>query len=587
MQGPVKVEERIAIFKHCDGESSVSDYMKKRILAVIVLYKLPAGQSPSLSTLLKAKQRVSPGALDLAIVLHDNTPGPVLMPELPNGVFYFHDGTNDGLAKAYNRALLMAIKHGYEWLLTLDQDTVLPEDTLRVLLHITDKLDQRLDVAAIAPQITSDGCAVSPNYFAGGGWPRWFPTAYTGIPECPIFAFNSASLLRVSALRQIGGYSPWFWFDNCDSYLYRRLAKYGKRVYVAGEIQVSHDFSMKDMHNRVSPDRYRAMLLAESAFWDLEMNCLAGLERTLRLAARMLKHWYRNDNPELRQITLAALLSRLVHSRKHRIAEWRGITEKRLGCAPETPFAQQSLRISVCMAAHNGSKFILPQLRSIAPQLSSKDEIVIVDDASRDDTLTLIRQFQRELLESEHAPRIVVLEQDQNLGLVRSFERTVRSATGDIVFLSDQDDLWVSGKVDTVIGEFSAHPETQLVATNFQLIDEHGQMVMKSSLLNHRRFSTSFFANLIHNQFQGATIAFRSSLVHSILPFPKGKLFLHDRWIGVCAILARVAIRYIDEPLILYRCHPNNITQPFSRWKQIRLRIELCGSLLRRAIYRV
>ena len=134
-----------------------------------------------------------------------------------------------------------------------------------------------------------------------------FLAGYRGVPSQQVFAFNSASLLRVSALRQVGGYSPWFWLDNSDSFLYRQLAKYAKRVFVEGRLQVIHSFSMMNMQRNVSPDRYQNILLAESAFWDLEMNSLAGSERTLRLIVRMFKHSRRHDSPALRQLTHSAL----------------------------------------------------------------------------------------------------------------------------------------------------------------------------------------------------------------------------------------------------------------------------------------
>jgi glycosyltransferase involved in cell wall biosynthesis len=553
----------------------------RRFLAVIVLYGMAPDESASYQSLLRARSQIGAEELDLTILLHDNSPIAVSRPTLPAGVFHHRDASNSGIARAYNNALTMALDCRYEWLLTLDQDTDLPENTLQIYLDAIRSLDARPDVAAIVPQIRAQGRIVSPNFFALGAWPRWFPSGYVGIPSQQVFAFNSASLLRVSALRQVGGYSPWFWLDNSDSFLYRQLAKYGKQVFIEGRLEVNHSFSMMNMQQNVSPDRYQTILLAESAFWDLEMNFLAGWDRTLRLVVRMFKHWRRRDSPVLRQLTRRALLLRLFRSRASRIARWRQATEQRFGAVPNAVAPSSRPKVSVCMAACNGEKYILPQLRSILPQLESGDEIIIVDDASVDDTPALVTGLMQTLADSMHAPRILLLRHTHNHGVVKTFDQAIRSATGDILFLSDQDDLWAPDKVQKVLGAFDKHPDAQIVATGFSVIDDQDRPVANSPLNANRKFSVSLAANFWHNQFQGAAIAFRSSFVQQILPFPTGRLFLHDRWIGARSILRKAETHFLDEPLLLYRQHPDNYTRRYSKAKQFLLRLQLFSDLVR------
>jgi hypothetical protein len=95
------------------------------------------------------------------------------------------------------------------------------------------------------------------------------------------------------------------------------------RVYVAGDIHVDHDFSLMDMANRVTLSRYRNIRLAESAFWDLEMGFLGGIERTVSLVRQALKHLFLHDTPELRFITYEFLKRRLFWSKKRRLAAWK------------------------------------------------------------------------------------------------------------------------------------------------------------------------------------------------------------------------------------------------------------------------
>ena len=404
-------------------EQSVnSGLMTRSVVAVIVLYATEIADCVSLRSLVHAAAQLPPGILKLRIHLHDNTPGRAADPScalhslcevsgFPLGmVSYRQDPQNSGLATAYNRALSIAHDEGHEWLLTLDQDTVLPADSLLTLLDTMALLDERPDVAAIVPQIRSGGRIVSPNWFLGGGWPRWFLPGYTGIPMQTTFAFNSGSVLRVAALMQAGGYSPWFWLDNSDANMYRQLAKLGKRVYVCGKMELAHDFSMQNMQQKVSPARYRTILLAESAFWDLERNAFAGMERTVRLAVRMVKHLLRRDRAELRRLTLDALRLRLFHSRRYRIARWREMTAPIIARFDKPDPRSARPKVSVCMATYNGHRFVREQLESIAAQLSGEDEIIIIDDQSKDATLRLLKQFRAELALKAGSPRILLSE---------------------------------------------------------------------------------------------------------------------------------------------------------------------------------
>jgi GT2 family glycosyltransferase len=567
--------------KSISMKNTPQDQSRRRILAVIVLYRLQPWDSASYQSLLLAKSQVSAESLDLAIVLYDNTPGSTLPKDLTPETRYVAAENNRGLAGAYNLSLDLALTENYDWMLTLDQDTHLPLDTFQSLLKILAELDGRPDVAAVVPEIHASGRIVSPNYFGAGVWPRWFQEGFIGIPQQSVYAFNSSSLLRTSALRQIGGYSPWFWLDNSDSMLYRQLHKVGKNVYVAGNWKVNHDFSLLNMQEKVSNERYRMILLTESAFWDMEMNMLAGLERTARLAGRIFKHRLRRDRAELTQLTLWALWSRLFRSKTHRIAKWKRATEERLGGAPEERPKPHRPSISVCLAAYNGEPYIEAQLRSILPQLGRNDEIVIVDDASLDQTVARILTIQERVANDRWAPGILLVRQTSNRGVARTFETAVRSATGDVIFLCNNGDLWAPSRVEKVLQVFDTQPEVDIVSTGLSLMDERGNSLTNRGLMKHRHSTSSFTANLLHDQFPGSAIAFRSSLLSEILPFPKGLRSLHGVWIGTRSALAGKKTAFIDEVLLFCRPHAGNYSQQMSRLRQIGLRIQLLRAHLR------
>ena len=295
-----------------------------RFLAVIVLYKMKAGDSVSFQSLQTAAARLADGTGHLDVLIYDNTPGGGTQrpQELPDHVVYHGTGQNEGLSSAFNFALEVAEQKKCDWLITLDQDTELPASFLERVAHIAQQLRNEPSIAAIVPRIIGDGRVLSPNWFRLGALPRWFPRGYVGVSPHRTFAFNSASTLRVSALRQVHGYSQKFWLDNSDSYLYHQLHLHGKRVFVAGDLEVSHSFSMLDKKNRMSIPRYRNILAAESVFWDVAMNRLAGVERTLRLMGRWVKQFMNGDPKEFRKETAIAVRRRFVTSRKRRIREW-------------------------------------------------------------------------------------------------------------------------------------------------------------------------------------------------------------------------------------------------------------------------
>lgn len=546
------------------------------ITAVIVLYgQLPA-ESVAFHSLEQAYAAVRGTGLRLRILLYDNTPDAPPAPALPEHVLYLAAPRNDGLGTAYNYAAAWAEGHDSPWLLTLDQDTRLPETFLGRMGTLAAEFANTPMIAAIVPQITGDGRILSPFYFRAGAFPVWYPAGFRGCPEKDVYAFNSGALVRVSALRQVGGYNPWFWLDNSDAFLFRQLHRHGKRVFVAGEVLVEHHFSMLDLKHRVSPQRYRNILLAESAFWDMELSTLAGWERTARLLLRAGKHLGRKDPVILRHLTLEFLKRRLFWSRKKRLRHWKRETLNLfpgLQSAPASSLSGGELasrrpRVSVCMATYNSAPYIEVQLRSILPQLQPGDEVVIVDDDSTDATVSVI--------EALGSVFIRLHKHSCNRGVVATFENALRNATGDILFLADGDDIWSHDKVRRFLQVFEASPQVTIATSRVAFIDQQGRPIEDAMYNNRKIFRSGFWHNLLRNHFQGSAMAFRASLLGTVLPFPKGVLFLHDHWIGMSnARTGSGDAVCLEEPFLFYRRHAQNLSGRMSRGRQLKVRFQL------------
>lgn len=205
-------------------------------------------------------------------------------------------------------------------------------------------------------------------------------------------------------------------------------------------------------------------------------------------------------------------------------------------------------QVSVCMTAYNGENYIESQILSIMSQLTQNDELIIVNDCSKDQTIEIIQSIQDS--------RIKVINNETNIGIVRAFEKSIAAASGDIIFLSDQDDLWADSKVERVTSAFRNNSDITLIVTDALLIDSDGRFISESFFKELGGFSSGFISNIIKNRYHGCTIAFKKDMLEFILPFPNN-LAMHDIWIGMCNILYGKTL-YINEPLIQYRRHGKN-----------------------------
>lgn len=212
------------------------------------------------------------------------------------------------------------------------------------------------------------------------------------------------------------------------------------------------------------------------------------------------------------------------------------------------------LKVSVVMCTFNGARFVGTQLESILSQSHLPDEIVVCDDASTDGTAEIIEGFR------ERQPsRLRFFRNPVNLGINRNFEAAIQAATGDIIFLSDQDDFWFENKIAAMTLPFYQSDQVGLVYSDAELADETlrplGQTLFarrKNMRLDAKRPAYRLLQGI---GFQGCMMAFRSALKRVIPPIPP--LWGHDHWIALLAY-ASANVRPLAQPLIYYRRHGGN-----------------------------
>ena len=252
-----------------------------------------------------------------------------------------------------------------------------------------------------------------------------------------------------------------------------------------------------------------------------------------------------------------------------------------MSSVPETLHYRVSMvqpTVSVCMASYNGERYIKEQLVSILSQLSADDEVIVVDDASTDQT--------RERIAAICDSRVRLLVNHKNRGVLASFERALLNSAGDIIFFSDQDDVWKPEKVSTVLDTFLGNPKVTVVTSDSTIIDENGRVVADSYYATRSPFTTGIVANIVHFRYQGCSMALRRTIFPDILPFPHGFNVLHDIWIGLRNSLAGHKIMYLNQSLFQYRRHSFNASYTLPKSRQIRVRTHLIIALLVDAIRR-
>lgn len=209
--------------------------------------------------------------------------------------------------------------------------------------------------------------------------------------------------------------------------------------------------------------------------------------------------------------------------------------------------------ISVCMATFNGERYIKEQLDSILIQLDSRDEVVVCDDGSSDKTLFIVNNF--------NDARIRVFENPVRLGYVGNFEKAMTLSVGEYIFLSDQDDVWLPGRVIAMMNSLNENPKALLVASNFDLIDDVG--IAMGEFRKLRSVCRFGFINiglifLGRMPYYGCTFLFRRKILDYCLPMP-ARIESHDIWIALVANLFGGVVN-IRGATLKHRIHSRNAT---------------------------
>lgn len=204
---------------------------------------------------------------------------------------------------------------------------------------------------------------------------------------------------------------------------------------------------------------------------------------------------------------------------------------------------------SIVMTTYNGMPFVKEQVDSIRRQLLPDDEFIISDNGSTDGTAEYINAV------AEEDRRVRVIFYNDDRGVIQNISQALNQVQGEIIFLADQDDVWLSNKIEHCVARFSNDPTLLLLQTNASIIDLEGHLTGQD-FFEFRDCRPGVLRNYIRNSWQGCNMVFRNKILSLVLPIPN-RAPMHDVWIGI--ITEMVGKADFDSTILAhYRRHENN-----------------------------
>lgn len=223
--------------------------------------------------------------------------------------------------------------------------------------------------------------------------------------------------------------------------------------------------------------------------------------------------------------------------------------------------------ISIAMCTYNGEKYVKQQLESIICQTQAPDEIVICDDCSNDNTISIIKKT----LE-KWSGRVILIKNERNIGYKKNFEKCLSLCSGDIIFLSDQDDIWDLRKIEIIYHVFQMDSSISMVFHDVCLVNNQMEIIAQSFWkilrIDIEKIKNRHYEQLlVHNIVQGSACALRKDVFDVACPFPTEAI--HDEWLALEAITVGKLVP-VSTVLMKYRQAENIIGgTPLSFHKKI------------------
>ena len=235
------------------------------------------------------------------------------------------------------------------------------------------------------------------------------------------------------------------------------------------------------------------------------------------------------------------------------------------------------MKVNILLSTYNGEQYLKEQVKSIQDQTYQDWQLLIRDDGSTDGTVEIIQ----ELVAQDERIRFINQGAIENLGVIKSFHTLLKYEKADLYCFSDQDDVWLPDKVESMLQYLLQY---DLVVSDCKVVDAELNVISQSFFMG-RSSGKGFWKNLIKNTYLGCCIAFRKEVLGYILPFPRN-IAMHDIWIGLSVEMHSNSF-FLPRQLILYRRHGSNVSfggegSKYSLMYKIKYRLCMLFYLLKR-----
>lgn len=212
--------------------------------------------------------------------------------------------------------------------------------------------------------------------------------------------------------------------------------------------------------------------------------------------------------------------------------------------------------ISVLMAIYNGERFAKEAIESILDQTFTDFELILIDDCSNDNTLQIMKQYDD--------PRVVIIENERNLGLARSLNRGLEVAHGKYIARMDADDISMPDRFSKQIEYLEKHFDIDVCGSWIESIDKNGNLIIFGKSKPPLSSNVINCYLLFQNPVVHPTVIFRNRIFQKIDPYnPEFNIAQdYDLWTRT---IGNYKIANMPEFLLKYRIHGNNLSYNFEK----------------------
>ncbi|MEK3675533.1 glycosyltransferase family 2 protein [Paenibacillus sp. FSL R10-2771] len=220
----------------------------------------------------------------------------------------------------------------------------------------------------------------------------------------------------------------------------------------------------------------------------------------------------------------------------------------------------------ILLSTYNGEKYITAQIESILRQSYQGSKLLIRDDGSKDNTVTLIERYSKKYPEKIH------FLSGPNIGVKKSFFELLQQADPNCMYYSfcDQDDIWLEDKLSIAISALNKEKQNQplLYFAPTHLTNE--DLIPQKIWPKHVDVRPSFYNALVDNIVVGTTATINNKSRDLLLAKKPNFLnvIMHDWWSYLC-VSALGKVIYGNEPAVLYRQHQGNVIGGDKDWKAV------------------